>query len=101
MAESITMFGAHGCDDTERTRAWLVAHHIPFHEISIDEHPEAAAFVTTANAGYRSTPTLLIGSGKQKLLLTEPTDDELARLLVPMGDGTGRAAPAPSGGSPG
>lgn len=82
MAEPITMFGAQDCDDTERTRAWLVAHQIPFREITIDTNPDAAAFVITANAGDRSTPTLLIGSGKQKLLLTEPTEDELAGLLL-------------------
>lgn len=73
----IVMYGAVDCDDTQRTRAHLQARQIPFQEVSIDEDAEAERFVLFVNNGFRSTPTLVIGDGKRKIILTEPSDTEL------------------------
>lgn len=74
---SIFLYGAADCDDTQRTRAHLHARQIPFQEVSIDEDPEAERFVIFINKGFRSTPTLVFGEGKRKVILTEPSNEEL------------------------
>ncbi|MCW5874688.1 MAG: NrdH-redoxin [Anaerolineales bacterium] len=79
---AITLYGAIDCDDTERTRRYLQAQDIAFSEVSIDNNPEAEQFVIFINRGFRSTPTLVICEGKRKVILTEPTDEELARELA-------------------
>ena len=73
MSLPITVYGAADCDDTESLRAHLKAVGIPFREVVIDHDGDAEQFVTFINNGFRSTPTVVIGQGKQKLILTEPT----------------------------
>lgn len=73
----IVLYGAVDCDDTQRTRAHLHARQIPFQEVSIDEDPEAERFVIFVNNGFRSTPTLVIGEGKRRVIYTEPSNAEL------------------------
>jgi len=77
----LTLYGATECDDTERTRARLRALGIPFREVNIDDDPAAEQFVLFINRGYRSTPTLVLGEGKVKIIATEPTADELKQVL--------------------
>lgn len=81
MLPLITMYGATDCDDTERTRNHLIHLGIPFTEINIDDDAAAEQFVIFINNGWRSTPTLVMNQGKQKQLITEPTDTELEELL--------------------
>lgn len=73
----ITIYGATDCDDTQRTRERLQALGIPFREVNIDHHPEAERFVVFINGGFRSTPTVVVGEGKRRLLVTEPSDEEI------------------------
>lgn len=75
------LYGATDCDDTERTRHRLQEGHIPFREINIDHDPEAEQFVIFINGGFRSTPTLVFGEGKFKLIITEPSDSEIENVL--------------------
>lgn len=81
MALPITLYGAQGCHDTDRSRDYLTEQGIPFTEVDVDESEEAARFVTFINRGNRSTPTLVFGDGSYKLLLTEPTNEELGAVL--------------------
>ncbi|WP_054522598.1 glutaredoxin family protein [Thermanaerothrix daxensis] len=85
MPVSITLFGAQDCEDTARTRADLQARSVPFHEVNIANDPTAEHFVIFINHGFRSTPTLVIGTGKRKIILTEPqaTDLDWALSLLP------------------
>lgn len=78
----IILYGATDCDDTERTRAFLQARGVPFREVNIDHDAEAERFVIFINGGFRSTPTLAIGEGKRKVILTEPTNEELEQALT-------------------
>jgi mycoredoxin len=73
MSLPITLYGAVDCDDTERLRAHLKNAAIPFREVMIDHDVEAEHFVIFINDGFRSTPTVVMGEGKQKIILTEPT----------------------------
>ncbi len=77
MTVPITVYGASDCDDTARTHAALQARGIPYHAVNIDNDPAAETFVQLINHGYRSTPTLVIGSSKRKIILTEPTLEDL------------------------
>lgn len=78
----IVMYGAQDCDDTAHTRAYLQTQQIPFEEVSIDDDPAAEQFVIVVNRGFRSTPTLVLGEGKRKVILTEPSDEELHQELA-------------------
>lgn len=82
MSLPLTLYGATDCDDTERTRAHLRKYDVPFREVNIDHDTEAERFVIFINGGFRSTPTLVIGEGKLKIILTEPTNAELDNVLT-------------------
>jgi mycoredoxin len=78
----IVIYGATTCDDTERTREFLHERGIPFEEVNIDHDRAAEQFVTFINNGYRSTPSLVIGEGKRRIILVEPSNEELENLLA-------------------
>jgi len=82
MALPLTLFGATDCDDTERTRDRLDALGVAYREINIDEDEAAERFVIFINSGFRSTPTLVFGEGKLKIILTEPEDEDLDKWLT-------------------
>lgn len=77
----LTVYGGIDCDDTERVVALLDALGFPYRLVIIEEDPAAERFVIFINNGYRSTPTLVFGDGNYKIVLTEPTDEELLRVL--------------------
>lgn len=81
----LTLYGASDCDDTERTRHHLRQWGIPFREVNIDRDAVAEQFVIFINRGYRSTPTLVFGEGKYKIVVTEPTTSELEQVLTQAG----------------
>ncbi len=85
MAEQITLYGATHCDDSERTRKHLKAAGIPFREVNIDHDPDAERFVIFINRGNRSTPTVVIGDGQIKVVVTEPSNEDLDGLLADAG----------------
>lgn len=78
----ITVYGATDCDDTERTRQHLRTPGVPFQEIDIDHLVEAERFVIFIHDGCRSTPTLVLGAGKHKSILAEPTNVDLEATLA-------------------
>lgn len=86
MPVPLTLYSATGCDDSDRTRLCLQQLGHPFDEVNIDCSSVAEQFVVFVNNGYRSTPTLVIGKGKRKLILTEPTDAELVHVLTHVPD---------------
>jgi mycoredoxin len=88
MSLPLTVYGSTDCDDTARTRERLDALGIAYGVVNIDHDVEAERFVIFINGGFRSTPTLVFGAGKQKLIVTEPTDDELDQALTRAGHRT-------------
>jgi mycoredoxin len=85
MPELIRLYGAIDCDDSERTREHLKHLGIPFQEINIMHDAQAKNFVIFVNNGFQSTPTLVIGEGKRKIIMTEPTNAELEVIVVEAG----------------
>jgi glutaredoxin len=61
MNTSIRMYSTSRCPDCRRAREFLREHKLPFEEIDIDAHPEAAEFVRRANSGKRKVPTFDVG----------------------------------------
>jgi mycoredoxin len=53
----IRMYATSWCPDCRRARKFLNERHLPFEEIDIEEHPEAAEFVQSVNSGKRKVPT--------------------------------------------
>jgi glutaredoxin len=45
------------CEDSDAAREFLRQHQLAFHEVNIDENPEAFRFVTRVNDGKERTPT--------------------------------------------
>ncbi len=95
----LVLYGAADCDDTERARQRLRALGIPFREVDVDQDEEAGRFVTFINRGYRSTPTLVFGEGRFKVIVTEPTDEELDQMLQRISRFIFDATPSQEGGS--
>lgn len=85
MPRPIVVYGATHCEDTQRAREYFTAAGIPFREVNIDHDPEAERFLIFINNGHRITPTLVIGEERDKRVVTEPTDEELAELLASEG----------------
>lgn len=77
----ITLYGCPTCEDTDAVREQLHQRGIPFREVNIDADADASAFVTVINGGLRSTPTLVVGEGKRKVVLTEPDSALLEQTL--------------------
>lgn len=67
MAEQIIVYGVQTCKDTQRTRACLGEHGIPFSYIDLDAHPQWSAQVEEWNDGKRITPTVVFGSDNRRL----------------------------------
>ena len=53
------MYTTGWCSDCVVTKNYLNKFNIPFEEINIEEHPEAADYVMQVNSGRRSVPTLV------------------------------------------
>ncbi|MBM4423556.1 MAG: glutaredoxin family protein [Chloroflexi bacterium] len=85
MTQPIIIFGATDCDDTERTREHLTRLGVPFREVNIDHNADAERFVIFINGGFRSTPTVVVGEGKRRLIVVEPTDDEIDAMVKEAG----------------
>ncbi len=85
---SLTLYGGDDCDDTERVVGRLREWAVPHRAVMIEHDPAAEHFVIFINNGYRSTPTLVFGDGACKIVLTEPTDEDLARVLRQAGHAT-------------
>ena len=81
MPHPITMYGKTRCDDTDRSRAHLRKMGVPFREVNIDHDTDAERFVIFVNDGNRATPTIVIGGGNRRLVLTEPTNEELEEAV--------------------
>ncbi len=81
MPEPITMYGATHCGDTIRVRRILQSRSIPFGDVNIDHDPEAERFVKFINGGNRTTPTIVVGESKWKLVVIEPDNQEVEEML--------------------
>jgi mycoredoxin len=59
--EAITIYSTGWCPDCRRAKNFLRERGVEFHEINIEEDPEAEELVLRANHGRRKVPTLRVG----------------------------------------
>jgi glutaredoxin len=77
MAE-IVLYGADGCGDCRRAKAWLREHEVAFTDVDV-EHDDAARDRAIEIAGGRKNiPVIVLPDGK---VLVEPTNTQLAEAI--------------------
>ena len=74
----ILMYSRNLCSDCIRSKNYLEKNEIPFKEINIMENPRYKKIVENLNNGRQSVPTILIENASEKIILSEPSDLELA-----------------------
>lgn len=70
----IVVYTTPECSDCLRVKAFLIANHIPFFQIGIENDDRAREFVAKINHGFHSVPTIIFPDGS---VLSEPTWKEL------------------------
>jgi mycoredoxin len=56
----VKIYSTTWCGDCQVTKTFLKKLDIPFEEVNIEEHPDAADYVMQVNNGKRSVPTLVV-----------------------------------------
>ena len=73
------MFTTTWCGYCRRLKFQLERESIPFTEVDIEEHPDAADIVTVVNRGNRTVPTVLFPDGSAA---TNPSINEVRERLA-------------------
>jgi mycoredoxin len=60
-ADPITIYSTPWCPDCWRVKYFLKERRVAFHEVNIEENPNAEQIVLSANFGKRRVPTLKVG----------------------------------------
>ena len=74
----LKVYGAPWCPDCRRSKQFLGEMRVPYDWIDIDQDAKAAEYVREKNDGKQIIPTIIFEDGS---VLTEPSNDELARKL--------------------
>ena len=77
--QGITMFTTTWCGYCRRLKYQLERESIPFTEVDIERHPDAADIVTEVNRGNRTVPTVLFPDGSAA---TNPSISEVKERLA-------------------
>lgn len=78
MTQTITVYGADWCEDTQRSMRHLRRLAVPYEYLNVDDDPDALERAKAMNGGKRRTPTIDL-SGR---VLVEPTNAALTDALV-------------------
>lgn len=70
------------CPDCTRARRVLQRSGLEFIEIDIDKTPSAEEAMRAHNGGSGKVPTLLIDTPQGRLILIEPSDQDLTEALM-------------------
>jgi len=79
------VYGRPDCEDTVRAREFLDYRGVTYEYVNINEDPEAERFVILYNSGSRITPTIVMGPENDRMVLVEPSDQELSDALDMLG----------------
>ncbi|HEV2293580.1 MAG TPA: glutaredoxin family protein [Tepidisphaeraceae bacterium] len=75
--ETIKVYGAGWCEDTQRTRDYLDHVGMSYEYLDVDADPEAKQWVVQHNGGKQKTPTVVIDDQ----ILVEPENSDLENAL--------------------
>ncbi len=64
---TLTMYTTTWCGDCQVTKRALAQLEVPYHEVNIEEDPDAAELVMMLNGGRRSVPTLVYNGEAESL----------------------------------
>ncbi len=78
--EQIVMYTTSWCGDCRRSKKVFAALGVPYTEVDIEQHEEAAEIVRHLNHGAQSVPTILFPDGST---LVEPSNYALEAKLAP------------------
>ena len=77
MADTVKVYGADWCEDTQATRNNLDSLGVPYQYIDVEQDARAQEWVKQQNGGKQKTPTLDIAGQ----VLVEPDERELELAL--------------------
>ena len=78
--DKIVMYTTSWCGDCRRSKKVFATLNVPYTEIDIEQHEEAAETVRRLNNGSQSVPTILFPDGTT---LVEPSNATLEAKLAP------------------
>lgn len=78
--DEIVMYTTSWCGDCRRSKKVFAALGVPYAEIDIEQHEDAAEIVRRLNNGAQSVPTILFPDGTK---LVEPSNATLEAKLTP------------------
>ena len=81
--QEIVMYTTTWCGDCRRAKRVFAALNVPYREVNIEDHAEAADLVVQINHGARSVPTIVFPDGS---VLVEPSNTALEAKLTELGD---------------
>ncbi len=76
--DEIVMYTTTWCPDCRRAKRVFASAGVPYREVDIARHPDAAATVRRINSGNESVPTIVFPDGS---VLVEPSTRELEAKL--------------------
>jgi thioredoxin reductase (NADPH) len=76
--QHVTIYSTVWCPDCKRTKKFFGEQRVPYHNIDIEQDPEAMAFVEKVNQGKRIIPTIVCPDGT---IMVEPSNAQLAEKL--------------------
>ena len=79
---TVVMYSTTWCGFCRRLKTQLDSAGIGYTEINIEEHPDAAAFVESVNAGNRTVPTVVFPDGSAA---TNPSLTTVRERLASLG----------------
>lgn len=74
----VTMYSTVWCGYCQRLKAQMSREGLTYREVDIEQDPEAAAFVESANGGNQTVPTLLFTDGTT--MTNPPIRDVVAKV---------------------
>lgn len=78
-AGTITMYSTTWCGYCRRLKSQLTREGIPYTEVNIEEHEDAAAYVEQVNNGNQTVPTVLFPDGSA---MTNPSLAQVRERLA-------------------
>ncbi len=78
MSHSITMYSTPWCGYCRRLKGQMDRAGISYHEVDIEQHPDAAEIVAKVNDGNKTVPTVVFPDGSA---LTNPSLAQVSERL--------------------
>jgi mycoredoxin len=84
MPGTVTMYSTTWCGYCQRLKSQMDREGIGYSEINIEQDPESAKFVETANGGNQTVPTVVVAprSGGSDVVMTNPSLAQVKQALA-------------------